>query len=271
MTQYRYFHVDAFTDEPLKGNQAAVMPMDAFADDKTLQAIAADNNFAETAYIVQTGDDSWDLRWFTPTREVPLCGHATQASAHVLYKHLGFEGETVHFDTKWSGRLNVERDADGCYVMDFPAALPKRCETPAGLAVALGCDPTELWSGPYILAVFEDAATVKHLSPDVRALSGVTAGVPGDQGHIICAAQGEHNYDVVSRFFAPGSGISEDAATGSAHCIIAPLFSKKIGKNDLTCYQAYPGRGAVIRTRLDGDRVKLIGQAVTMVEGTFYT
>ena len=130
MAEYGYFHIDAFAERPMMGNQAAVMPMDSFLPDAQLQAIAAENNFAETAYIVKTGDDSWDLRWFTPAMEVPLCGHATLASAHAIFNHLGFEGDAINFDTRQSGRLVVRKLDDGRLEMDFPADMPKRIEIP---------------------------------------------------------------------------------------------------------------------------------------------
>lgn len=270
MPEFRYFHVDAFADRPMMGNQAAVMPMDEFEPDDTLLAIAAENNFSETAYIVRTGEDSWDLRWFTPTIEAPLCGHATLASAHVLFNHLGFNGEEIQFDTRASGRLSVRKIEDGSLQMTFPAHMPQRVETPPGLAVALGAEPTEVWSGPFMLAVFEDEETVRHLQPDIRAIGRITAGVEGDQGNLICAAIGDHEHDVVSRFFGPGSGIDEDPATGSAHCMLTPLFAQKLGKQDMACFQAFPGRGAVVNVCLDGENVKLTGKAVTVVEGMFY-
>ena len=270
MAQYRYFHIDAFANAPLMGNQAAVIPMDAFLPDVQLQAIATENNFAETAYIVQTSEDSYDLRWFTPAIEVPLCGHATLASAHVLFNHLGFAKEAVHFDTRKSGRLSVRQLTDGRLEMDFPAQMPKRVEAPAGLADALGCNPIEVWSGPFVMVVLENAETVRRLRPDIAALSEVTTDFEGDRGNIICSAPGDNGYDVVSRFFGPGSGIDEDPATGSAHCIIGPLFVEKLGKPEISCFQAYPGRGAHIDVRLEGGRIKLIGRSFTVVEGTFF-
>ncbi|MBB33936.1 MAG: PhzF family phenazine biosynthesis protein [Hirschia sp.] len=269
MAEYRYFHIDAFAEKPMMGNQAAVMPMDSFLPDEQLQAIAAENNFAETAYIVKTSDDSWDLRWFTPSMEVPLCGHATLASAHVLFNHLGFKDEAIKFDTRQSGRLVVRKLDDGRLEMDFPADMPKRIEIPRYFAEAVGADPNELWQGSFLLAVFNDPNVVRHLDPDLDAFMQIAKDATGDPGNLICAAPTSGDFDVVSRVFAPGSGIPEDPATGSAHCLIAPFFSDKLGKDELTCCQAFPGRGGVIGTRCEGDRVKLMGNSVTVVEGVF--
>ncbi|MEZ5938465.1 MAG: PhzF family phenazine biosynthesis protein [Hyphomonadaceae bacterium] len=269
MSDYRFFQVDAFAERPLSGNPAAVMPMDAFADDATLQAIAAENNLAETAFLVAEGEGVWRLRWFTPTLEVPLCGHATLASAHVLYEHLGFDGPEVGFETR-SGRLTVKRVADGRLEMDFPSTPPQRVDAPAGLAEALGAPPREVWAASYLMAIYDTAAVVRALSPDHRAIKPIaSAAVGGGRGNVICAAPGDGGYDVVSRFFAPGSGIDEDPATGSAHCIIAPYFSALLGKDELRCFQAFPGRGGDIVTRMAGDRVKLTGRARTVIEGVF--
>jgi PhzF family phenazine biosynthesis protein len=269
MADYRFFQIDAFAERPMAGGPAAVMPMDAFPADAVMQAIAAENNLAETAFIVAKGKEVFDLRWFTPALEVPLCGHATLAGAHALYKHLGFDGPEIGFDTK-SGRLTVKSLADGRLEMDFPADMPRRIDAPPALAEALGAAPSEVWSGQYLLAVFDTSAAVRALDPDHRAIKPIAGEPTQAPGNLICAAPGAaEGYDVVSRFFAPGSGIDEDPATGSAHCMIAPFFSQRLGKAELKCFQAYPGRGAHITTRMAGDRVKLIGRARTVIDGTF--
>jgi PhzF family phenazine biosynthesis protein len=263
------FQIDAFAERPMAGGPAAVMPVDAFPDAAVMQAIAAENNLAETAFIVAKGEGVWDLRWFTPALEVPLCGHATLASAHAIYSHLGYDGQEIGFDTK-SGRLTVKRLADGRLEMDFPARKSVRIAIPAGLAEALGTEPSEVWSSAYVMAVFETPDQVRALKPNLEMVKAISSGVTGDRGNLICAAPGAaEGFDVVSRFFAPGSGIPEDPATGSSHCIIAPNFSERLGKAELDCFQAYPGRGAHITTRMDGDRVKLIGRARTVIEGVF--
>lgn len=268
MSEFRFFQIDAFAEQPLMGGPAAVMPMATFPDAAMMQAIAAENNVAETAFIVEAGEGVWRLRWFTPTIEVPLCGHATLASAHAIYQHLGFGGDAIGFDTA-SGRLTVTRRADGRLEMDFPARMPTRIDPPAGLIEALGTAPREVWAAQFILAVFDTPADVRALKPDLERLRVIASAATQGRGNCICAAPGEGGYDVTSRFFAPGSGIPEDPATGSAHCIIAPLFSEKLGKTELACFQAYPGRGADITTRMAGDRVRLIGRARTVIEGVF--
>jgi len=269
MADYRFFQIDAFAERPMTGGPAAVMPLDAFLADDVMLAIAAENNLAETAYIVAKAPGVWDLRWFTPLLEVPLCGHATLASAHALYSHLGFDGPEIGFDTK-SGRLTVKRLADGRLEMDFPAQPPRAVPMPEGLAEAMGAQPKEVVAGPYLMAIFDTPAQVRALKPNLASVNQISGGATGGRGNLICAAPGaSEGFDVVSRFFAPGSGIPEDPATGSAHCIIAPHFSKLLGKAELTCFQAYPGRGAHITTRLEGERVKLIGRGRTVIEGRF--
>ncbi|HVY90226.1 MAG TPA: PhzF family phenazine biosynthesis protein [Hyphomonadaceae bacterium] len=272
MTSHTFFQIDAFAERAMGGGPAGVMPLDAFLADDVMQAIAAENNIAETAFLVPKAKGVWDLRWFTPALEVPLCGHATLASAHALYAHLGFDGPEVGFDTK-SGRLTVKRLPDGRLEMDFPAHPPRRIETPAGLFEALGAKPVEVLAATYLLAAFETPEQVIALKPDLVRVNQISGSATQGRGNIVCAApagKGEFaKYDVVSRFFAPGSGIPEDPATGSAHCIIAPYFSQTLGKAELNCFQAYPGRGANITTRMAGDRVKLIGRARTVIEGVF--
>ena len=264
MAQYKFFQIDAFAERTMTGGPAAVMPMEAFPSADAMQAIAAENNLAETAFIVAKGGEAFGLRWFTPALEVPLCGHATLASAHALYAHLGFDGPEIGFDTK-SGRLTVKRLTDGRLEMDFPADMPKRIDAPAGLADALGIAPSEVWWGQYLLAVFDSAAQIRALTPDFVKI----AALGGKRMDVCCAAPGDDGHDVVSRFFAPADGIPEDPATGSAHCLIAPFFSQRLGKSELMCFQAYPGRGAHIGTRMTGDRVKLIGRARTVIQGVF--
>jgi PhzF family phenazine biosynthesis protein len=274
MPEFRFFQIDAFADRPMMGGPAAVMPVDAFPDVAVMQAIAAENNLAETAFLVAKGKGAkgegvWDLRWFTPLLEVPLCGHATLASAHALYAHLGYDGPEIGFDTR-SGRLTVKRLADGRLEMDFPSRPPREVAMPEGLVEALGAEPAAIVAGPYLMAIFRTPGEVRALKPDLVRVNRISGGATGGRGNLICAAPGAaEGYDIVSRFFAPGSGIPEDPATGSAHCIIAPYFSEKLGKAELKCFQAYPGRGADITTRIEGDRVKLIGRARTVIEGVF--
>jgi predicted PhzF superfamily epimerase YddE/YHI9 len=166
--------------------------------------------------------------------------------------------------------FNKEGKADGRLEMDFPAHKPRRIDPPKGLIEAIGATPTEVWAAQFLLAVFETPAQIRALVPDLDKIKPISSDATQGRGNLICAAPGEGGYDVISRFFAPGSGIPEDPATGSAHCVIAPLYAERLGKTELKCFQAYPGRGADITTRVEGDRVKLIGRARTVIEGVFH-
>ncbi|MEE9380053.1 MAG: PhzF family phenazine biosynthesis protein, partial [Hyphomonadaceae bacterium] len=231
---------------------------------------AAENNVAETAFIVPAGEGIWELRWFTPAVEVPLCGHATLASAHTLYEQLGFDGAEIAFDTRQSGRLTVKRLEDGRLEMDFPASPLRQIQVADDVVAALGARPKEAWAGTLFAAVFETPEEIRALDPDVKALAKLGTEVEWERGNFGCVGPGgPDGADVVSRFFAPGSGIDEDPATGAWHCMLAPLMSEKLGKTKLTCWQDYPGRGAWVETELHGDRVKLRGRAVTVIEGQF--
>ena len=269
MTEYPIYQIDAFATKAFEGNQACVVVLGAYLPDDTLQAIAAENNVAETAFIVAAGEGRWELRWFTPTVEVPLCGHATLASAHVIFAHLGFAGAQVTFQTRQSGELFVSKTPRG-YVMDFPASPVKEVAVTDEMAAALGARPVQMWAGSFLACRFETPGEVVALDPDYKALSVLGAGEgaaePGNTG---CFAMGgKDGADVTSRFFAPGCGIDEDPATGGWHCMLAPVVALMAGKTRLNCFQAYAGRGGWIGTELIGDRVKLSGQAVTVIEGT---
>jgi PhzF family phenazine biosynthesis protein len=264
----RQWTVDAFASGPFRGNPACVLePMDAWPDAAWMQSLAAENNQAETAFLVRTADPGrFGLRWFTPALEVPLCGHATLASAHVLFTELGVSAGALTFETK-SGPLTVTR-AGEAYEMDFPAQPPRRVEAPAGLAEALGQEPVEVWAASYLVAILTDEAAVKACAPDLvrlNALSSAATGGRGNVGVAALAAGGE--VDVVDRFFAPGSGIPEDPATGSLHCILTPLFAEKLGRPQVRFHQAYPGRGGDLLCEHRGDRVLLRGRAVTVLAG----
>jgi PhzF family phenazine biosynthesis protein len=264
----RQWTVDAFAAEPFRGNPACVLePMDSWPDDRWMQALAAENNQAETAFLIRTDDPArFGLRWFTPALEVPLCGHATLASGHVLFTELGLAAERITFDTR-SSPLTVARAAGG-YEMDFPADPPRRIDPPPGLAEALGVAPVEVWLAGYLIAILADEATVRDLRPDIAALEVVSRAETLGRGNVGVAALAEpgRGYDVVDRFFAPGSGIPEDPTTGSLHCILAPLFAEKLGRSKLAFHQAYPGRGGDLVCEARGERVGLGGRAVTVVE-----
>ncbi|WP_332638686.1 PhzF family phenazine biosynthesis protein [Brevundimonas sp.] len=264
----RQWTVDAFASGPFKGNPACVVePFDRWPSDGWMQALAKENNQAETAFLLRTADPArFSLRWFTPGMEVDLCGHATLASAHVLLAELGLEAGAVTFDSR-SGPLIVSRTAPG-YEMDFPADPPRRCATaPAGLTGALGVEPVEVWAGRYLVAVLADAAAVLAVAPDIRALASIR-GEAGETGQVIVCAPADSSDDVevVDRFFAPGCGVDEDPATGSAHCILGPLYADKLGSPVVRFRQVFPGRGGDIETEVRGDRVLLRGQATTVIE-----
>jgi PhzF family phenazine biosynthesis protein len=264
----RQWTVDAFASGAFKGNPACVLePMAAWPEDRWMQALAAENNQAETAFLRRTADPArFDLRWFTPALEVPLCGHATLASSHVLFSELGLDAPSVTFDTR-SGPLRVRR-TDATYEMDFPATLPQRIETPPGLAEALGAEPEEVWAAQYLVVLLKDEAAVRGLNPDIAALNIAAAAVV-QRGNVGVAALADPGrpYDVVDRFFAPGSGIPEDPATGSLHCILTPLFAEKLGRARVRFHQAFPGRGGDLDCELAGERALLRGQAVTVLDG----
>lgn len=264
----RQWTIDAFAAQPFKGNPACVVePMDAWPDAARMQALAAENNQAETAFLVRTADPArFALRWFTPTLEVPLCGHATLAAGHALYAELGADAEAVTFETL-SGPLIVAR-ADRGYRMDFPAAAARRIEPPAGLAAALGAEPLEVWAANFLVALVSGEAAVRAIRPDLAALKDVGSGPAEGRGAVGVSAIAPAGapYDVVSRFFAPGAGIPEDPATGSLHCMLSPLFSAKLGRARLAFHQAYPGRGGDLDCELKGERVLIGGAAVTVAE-----
>ncbi|HEX4196155.1 MAG TPA: PhzF family phenazine biosynthesis protein [Caulobacteraceae bacterium] len=264
----RQWTVDAFASAPFTGNPACVVePFDAWPDSAWMQALAAENNQGLTAFLLRSADPArFGLRWMTPTMEVPLCGHATLASGHVLLEELGVSAESLSFDTR-SGGLAVRR-AGARLELDFPASPPRRVAEPAGLAEALGVRPVEVWAAQYLVAILEDEAAVRGLTPDIAAVEAISGDAVGGRGNVGVAALADAGaaFDVVDRFFAPGSGIREDPATGSYHCILAPLFADRLGRPLIRFHQAYPGRGGDIETETAADRVLLRGGAVTVLE-----
>lgn len=263
MTSIAYWHVDAFAAQPFTGNQAAVMILDAWPSDDVLTAIGAENNFAETAFLVRdmTGEADWELRWFTPTTEIRLCGHATLASGHVLLNR-DAEAQRITFKTRKAGILEVVRLDEG-YEVALPALEVEAGAFPQAVD-ALGAEPQGVWSNPdrYHVFLFENGAQIRALNPDMRALAEL-----GDDS-FICTAPGETS-DIVSRVFVPGSGVDEDPVTGSAHAVLTPFWAKRLGRHTLTAHQASE-RGGDLSLRLDGERVWLGGGCVSVVEGTFY-
>ncbi len=257
-----YWHVDAFSAEPFSGNPAAVMILGAWPEDSVLQAIGAEHNFAETAFLVrdETGAADWELRWFTPTVEIQLCGHATLAAGHVL---LGREPgkSAVRFCTRKAGTLEVRRLGLG-YEVGLPAIPAKPGSWPEA-ALALGAQPRETWRHPdgYNLFLYENEAQVKAIAPDLAALAALGPDL------FIVTAPGDRT-DIVSRVFVPGSGVDEDAVTGSAHAVLTPYWTGRLGRNAFSAFQASQ-RGGHVACRLDGDRAWLGGDCVTIVEGRF--
>jgi PhzF family phenazine biosynthesis protein len=256
----RIVQVDAFTAEPFAGNPAAVCVLAHAADKRWMQQVAREMNLSETAFLFRQGD-GWSLRWFTPSVEVALCGHATLASAHVLWQdgHLA-QGVQARFDTK-SGRLTADRKGDWIE-MDFPAEPAQPADPPESLLAALGVAATFVGKNrmDYIVEI-ESEAAVRALQPDFTRLRSLPV-----RGVMVTARSSDGGCDFVSRFFAPGSGVDEDPVTGSTHCCLAPYWGAKLGKTEMTGHQV-SARGGVVRVRNAGDRVILGGQAVTVLRG----
>ena len=254
------YQVDAFTNRVFGGNPAGVCPLDSWLDYDVMQAIAAENNLAETAFFV-AGPDRFHLRWFTPTVEMDLCGHATLASAWVLFEKLGLKADLAAFDTR-SGILTVAKKGD-LLSMDFPSRAGTPVETPPAVLSGLGAKPSEVLKARDYLVVFESEAAVRALKPDFAKLleldcTGIIATGPGDK----C--------DFVSRFFAPRMGVPEDPVTGSSHCTLIPYWAKRLGKNKLRAHQV-SARGGELHCEDLGERVTIGGQARLYLEGSIYT
>jgi PhzF family phenazine biosynthesis protein len=252
------YQVDAFTTRRFAGNPAAVMPMPAFLPAAVMQAVAAENNLAETAFLVPEGGD-YRLRWFTPAAEVPLCGHATLASAAVVMERLEPGRRSVVFHSA-SGPLPVNR-TDAGYVMDFPARPAVPVPAPPALTEALGVVPVDVVLNAFnYLALLESARVVRAVVPDMAALARL------DRSGVIVTGRGDEGYDFTSRYFAPAKGIPEDPVTGAAHCMLAPYWAKRLGKTEFRAFQA-SRRGGEVGCRLAADRVELEGSCVFYLEG----
>lgn len=270
-TPHRIRVVDAFTDRPFAGNPAGVLLLDDFPDDTWLQHVAREVNHAETAFahpLPAGGDADWALRWFTPATEVDLCGHATLATAHVLHT-TGVASGTVRFATR-SGVLTSTAHEDGSLTLDFPTAPLTATELPDGITEALGAEPLAAYDTGRnvgdLLVELADEKTVRSLTPDHKAL------VRHSERGIIATARAEDpsgGYDFVSRGFFPRVGIDEDPVTGSAHTALAPFWSERLGRTELTGLQA-SARSGLVRTRLRGERTLLTGHAVTVIEGDLF-
>lgn len=255
--QIPLYQVDAFSASVFRGNPAAVCPLQSWLPDTKLQAIAAENNLAETAFFVRNGGN-FELRWFTPVCEVDLCGHATLASAHVLFHELGEPGDTVRFNTK-SGELAVKREA-GRLILNFPARPPSEIAAETELIRALGGTPTEVLAARDYLVCYASEEEVQTLLPNMEALKKL------DRFACIVTAPGR-NCDFVSRFFAPAKGIPEDPVTGSAHCTLIPYWAARLGKTELFAKQI-SARGGELFCKLAGDRVEIAGDSALFLRGT---
>lgn len=251
------FQIDAFSSRIFSGNPAAVIPLEYWLDDGQLQAIASENNLSETAFFVNR-DGYYQLRWFTPQREVDLCGHATLASAYVIMNKIEPELKEITFGTR-SGELTVCKK-DGLFSMDFPAHPPEACDPPENLLLSLDKKPKEILASNYYLVVYESESEVRALHPYMAKLKEL------DRMAVIVTAPGD-DVDFVSRFFAPAVGIPEDPVTGSAHCTLIPYWAEKLGKKKMTARQV-SHRGGELSCELKDSRVLIAGTGVLYMEGT---
>lgn len=252
------YQVDAFTKKVFGGNPAAVCPLDEWLSDEIMQKIAMENNLAETAFFVQK-NNQYEIRWFTPAVEVDLCGHATLATAHVLFSHLNHEGKTIRFFSHRSGELTVTKNKD-FLTLNFPTDLYEKVEMPIFISACFQIEPIEAYKGKTdFMFVFKNEAEIKNIQPDFKQISAL------DGRGAIVTAPGEQ-VDFVSRFFAPQSGIDEDPVTGSAHTTLTPYWSKKLGKDSLSALQLSERKGELF-CKYMGERVEISGNAVTYLVG----
>lgn len=260
MNQLHLYQVDAFTDRLFGGNPAAVIPLAFFLEDEVMQNIARENNLSETAFVVPLGENEFHIRWFTPNKEVRLCGHATLATAHVLFLSASKETKKLTFQTNEAGQLVVKKKENNYYAMDFPADVPRKSKAPKQLASALKLDPVAVLEGEDdLLVVLKNEAQVRKLKPNLELIKkmryrGVIVTAPGKK------------VDFVSRCFYPRFGINEDPVTGSAHTLMAPYWAKKLKKNKLNASQISERIGEV-SCHVKGSRVILSGSAVTYLTG----
>ena len=251
------YQVDAFARRQFAGNPAAVCPLKAWIPDATMQAIAAENNLAETAFFVREGA-GFRLRWFTPAVEVDLCGHATLAAAFVIFEYLRYKKEEIAFESR-SGTLRVTREGKRL-CLDFPAIKLERSGAPPQLIEGLGTQPLEVWNAMDYMVVFASEDDVRELQPSFEPIAAVT------KRGVIVTAPGK-KVDFVSRFFAPAAGIDEDPVTGSAHCMLTPYWAKRLGKKSMKALQLSP-RGGELWVKLRGDRVLIAGEVKPYLKGT---
>lgn len=257
MRKIALYQVDAFTDRLFRGNPAAVCPLERWLPDRLLQDIAVENNLAETAFFIRKGR-GFELRWFTPESEVDLCGHATLASAHVIFEHLRYAGPEIRFATRFVGDLVVRKDGRWL-TLDFPAWPPRLLKTaPKDAVLGLGARPQEAYIRRDYLFVFKRESEVRAIRPDYATLRRLR--------RWICVTAPGDRCDFVSRFFCPEGAVPEDPVTGSAHCMLTPYWAKRLGKSRLSARQLSP-RGGELRCELRGDRVMISGRAKTYLRG----
>lgn len=254
------YQVDAFTKEVFRGNPAAICPLDEWLDADLMQKIALENNLSETAFFVKK-DDVYEIRWFTPTFEIDLCGHATLASAFVIFEILKAESEVVNFHSHKSGKLSVEKNGD-VLTLDFPSRPVSPAEVPTGLIEALGKTPKEIFKARDYFLVYENEREILDIKPDFSRLLKIEA-----HGFIV-TAKGD-SADFVSRFFAPEVGVFEDPVTGSSHCNLVPFWAERLGKTEMFAKQISQ-RGGELFCELRGNRVKIGGNAVLYLKGEIY-
>jgi PhzF family phenazine biosynthesis protein len=261
--QLTIYQLDAFATDLFKGNPAAVVPLQQWLPDSLMQSIAAENNLSETAFIVPLGTPgNYHIRWFTPTLEIDLCGHATLAAACVIHRFLDKDIRRITFTTQVAGTLQVTYDGER-YTLDFPERMPQPCNTPNGLLTALGVtEVDEVMKSRDYFVVLRSEEAVRAIAPDFAALAQMNA------TGIIVSAPGKHA-DAVSRCFYPGAGVNEDPVTGSAHCNIVPYWAQKLGKTELLCEQA-SARGGLLYCTLSGNRVLMSGYVVLYMNGIIY-
>lgn len=254
------YQIDAFTNQTFGGNPAAVVPLEAWLPDDVMKNIAIENNLSETAFFVPNGD-GFHLRWFTPTTEVDLCGHATLATSWVIYNKLGYDKDSIHFETL-SGELIVEKSGEG-FTLNFPA-WHSTLSTEEDLIVtqALGKAPIEVYKGKKWIAVFDDEDFIRNMTPELNLINTIDS-----QGLVITAKSNGEEFDFVSRYFGPQVGVPEDPVTGSAHCLLVPIWEKKLNKNTFKAHQA-SARGGDLDLKIEDDRVYITGEAVLYMQGT---
>jgi predicted PhzF superfamily epimerase YddE/YHI9 len=252
------YQLDAFTDRPFAGNPAAVCPLETWLPEATMQAIAAENNLSETAFFVREGE-RYGLRWFTPASEIDLCGHATLATAHVVFRFLAPGTRRVVFRTEKAGVLEVTSEGE-LLALDFPSRPPDPCEAPPALGRGLGRAPEAVLAARDYLAVYGSAREVEALEPDFKLLAQL------DRFAVIVTAPGENGVDFVSRFFAPAMGVDEDPVTGSSHCTLIPYWAERLGKRRLEARQV-SRRGGVLFCEHRGERVTIAGKVALYMTG----